>query len=64
MRLQIFDSQGRQVATIVDGEKTAGRYSATWSGRDATGTPVSAGIYYARLEADGISAARKIVVLR
>jgi len=64
VRLRIFDSQGRQVATLVDGEKPAGPHSATWSGRDAFGAPVSAGVYYARLEADGVSAARKIVVLK
>ncbi len=64
VRLLIFDARGRRVTTLVDRGQAAGFHSTTWSGRDENGVPVGAGIYFARLEADGRTAARKIVLLK
>ena len=52
------------VATLVDRQQSSGIHAATWSGRDDTGFPVSAGVYFARLEAADRTAVRKIVVVR
>ncbi|HMB68936.1 MAG TPA: FlgD immunoglobulin-like domain containing protein, partial [bacterium] len=49
VRLEIHDAGGRRVATVVDGRRPAGRHRATWDGRDSAGTPVAAGVYFARL---------------
>lgn len=62
--LAVFDIAGRRVRTLAEGEFDAGSYSATWDGRDFTGEAVSAGIYFYRLEGQGIDETRKLVVLR
>jgi hypothetical protein len=64
VRLSIYAAHGRRVATLVDLEQGAGFHSAVWSGRNDTGVPVGAGIYFARLEAAGGTQVRKVVLLR
>jgi hypothetical protein len=43
-RLEVFDAEGRAVATLVDAVLTPGTYSVTW---DASDQP--SGLYYYRL---------------
>ncbi|MDH7516054.1 MAG: FlgD immunoglobulin-like domain containing protein [Bacteroidota bacterium] len=67
--LEIVDALGRRVALLSDGlTRDAGRYEATWDGRDASG-PAPAGMYFARFRADigngeSIHAVRRIVLVR
>ncbi|MEZ4651530.1 MAG: FlgD immunoglobulin-like domain containing protein [Candidatus Eisenbacteria bacterium] len=51
--LEVFDVQGRRVATPLRAEVEAGEHSALWNGRDASGRPVADGRYYVRLRAHG-----------
>ena len=52
VRLTIADVQGRAVATMVDGNVSAGRHRASWNGRSG-GSPAAPGVYFVRLEAGG-----------
>jgi hypothetical protein len=47
--LKIFDVQGREVVTLFDGAKTAGRFLLNWNGRDQLSREIAAGIYFAVL---------------
>jgi len=58
--LSVFDASGRRVATLLQGELSAGPRTATWDGRDSYGRPVSAGLYFARLTTPQGSAERRI----
>lgn len=59
VRLAIFGVDGREVATVVEGNREAGSHAFRWNGRDASGARVPAGIYFARLEAGAnVSTAR------
>ncbi len=49
--LAVFDAAGRRIAGLTAGLRPAGRYSATWDGSDASGRPVSPGVYFVRLAA-------------
>jgi hypothetical protein len=49
--LGVFDVTGRRVATLVNGRLPAGEFSRAWSGRDASGKSVGAGVYFYRLRA-------------
>jgi hypothetical protein len=60
-RLALFDAAGRRVRTLVDGERPLGRTALRWDGRDESGSPVGAGLYWARLEAAGRVVTRKLV---
>jgi len=54
VRLVVYDAQGRSVRTLVNGAtQMPGSYSVTWDGRDGGGRPVSAGVYWYRLEGAG-----------
>ncbi len=57
--LKIFDLIGRDVATIVSEELSAGNHTKRW---DATGMP--SGVYFYRLEAGKFTETKKLVLLR
>jgi len=57
--LRVYDTAGREVATLVDGWKEAGSHKVTFHGMGLAG-----GIYFARLEAGEYRLARKMVVLK
>jgi serine protease len=57
--LKVFDLLGREVATLVDEQKSPGTYTVKW---DASG--MSSGVYLYRLQAGSFVETRKLVVLR
>jgi expansin (peptidoglycan-binding protein) len=59
VKLQICDVLGREIAVLVEGEQSAGRYRVQWN---AAGLP--GGVYFARLRAGNLSSTRKLVLLR
>ena len=63
--LEIYDSSGRLVRRILDGERRpAGRHSVDWRGTDARGGAVSSGVYFYRLEAGKQTTSKKMVLLK
>jgi len=62
--LSVFDIAGRRVQTLAEGTLEPGEYTVSWDGRDYTGEPVVAGIYFYRLEGEGIDETRKLVLMR
>jgi Zn-dependent metalloprotease len=62
--IQVFDVRGRLASNLVDEVKAPGLYVATWDGRDTHGSPVSPGVYFARMEAKDFRTAAKVVVTR
>ncbi|MDP6530152.1 MAG: FlgD immunoglobulin-like domain containing protein [Gemmatimonadota bacterium] len=65
VRLDILDPAGRRVRVLVESPSTGpGSHRVVWDGRDAHGRTVPAGVYLARLVADGIPTTRKLVLIR
>ncbi|MCD4689922.1 S8 family serine peptidase, partial [bacterium] len=64
VRLTVFDVAGRVVRHVVDGVIDAGPHDASWDGRDENGRPVASGVYFARFDADEVSASAKLVLVR
>lgn len=64
VELDIFDIQGRSVATLVRGNQAAGNHSIRWNGRDRFGIQVPAGIYIYRLKAGSLTASKQMIVLK
>ncbi len=63
--LAVLDAQGRSVARLSTGVHAAGTHQATWNGRDDSGAPVRAGVYFLRLESRGqIAASTRIALIR
>ena len=59
MTLKIYDLQGREVASLVDGWVPSGEHRYQW---DAGG--LASGVYYYHLEADGFVDTRKLVLMK
>jgi hypothetical protein len=51
VELGVYDVSGREVAVLAKGFMPAGEYTRKWAGRDASGRPVGAGVYFIRLKA-------------
>ena len=64
VRLQVFDSRGRLVRTLVDAEMTTGRHAVVWDGRDDGAQQVASGVYFYRFEGAGAAGMRKMVLLK
>jgi hypothetical protein len=59
----IFDVAGRQVASIASGRLPAGSYQRQWSGEMSDGRTASAGVYFARMKANGAETSLRTVFL-
>jgi hypothetical protein len=62
--LKIFNILGQRVVTLVNERQPVGNYVVSWDGTNGSGSEVSSGIYFIRMEAGDFSRARKIVLLR
>jgi pimeloyl-ACP methyl ester carboxylesterase len=64
VELGIFDVAGRQVRILRSGELDAGTHTATWDGRNASGTRVASGVYFARMRAGAGERTERLIVVR
>jgi hypothetical protein len=61
--LEIYDSRGRLVRTLLAGERVDRRVLA-WDGLDASGRFAPTGVYFARLSEGGLQRSAKFVLMR
>jgi hypothetical protein len=62
-RLDIFDTRGRRVRTLIDGTVSAGRTETAWNGTDEAGRSVATGVYHILLKTDaGVRRSRVTLV--
>jgi hypothetical protein len=62
--LALFDSSGRKIMTLLSSNMPAGGHALRWDGRGRSGNRLVTGAYVCRLEADGSTATRRVVVVR
>jgi DNA-binding beta-propeller fold protein YncE len=63
--LRVYDVSGRLVRDlVVDEALEEGRHEAVWLGRDDSGRPMASGTYFFRLETDGLTTTRPVVLLK
>jgi hypothetical protein len=62
--VRVFDANGRQVRTLLDGVLAAGSHPLVWDGCDRGGRRAEAGIYWVRARAEGRERSERIVVAR
>jgi hypothetical protein len=58
--LRVFDLTGRRVVTLADGQYPPGRHTVSWTG----GAGLLSGAYFYRLDAEGFSQTRKMLVVK
>jgi hypothetical protein len=64
VRLAVYDLRGRELVRLVDGPLDAGDHVVRWDGRDRAGAILPAGVYVARLGAEGTSDALKLTLTK
>ncbi len=64
VKIAVYDPLGRQVRLLSDQFEPAGGHEVVWDATDAEGRPVTAGIYFLRMQSAGFSSTRRLVLLR
>lgn len=62
VRLTIFNVLGQIVTVILDREQTAGYYEVNWDARSGNGVRLPSGLYFYRIDADGFTSTRSMVL--
>lgn len=63
-RLDIHDTAGRRVRTLVDGWRESGAHRTAWDGRDDAGRALPSGVYLCRLAAAGRVSSQRLVLAK
>ncbi len=64
IQIEIFDTAGRRIRTIVNASYDAGLHSTEWNGKSHSNVPVSSGIYFCRLKTDSQTQVIKMLLVR
>jgi photosystem II stability/assembly factor-like uncharacterized protein len=64
VRLQVYDLQGHAVAKLIDEQRLTGLHEVGWDGTNSKGARCASGLYFYRLEVDGIAQVGKAVLLQ
>ncbi|MCB2230573.1 T9SS type A sorting domain-containing protein [bacterium] len=64
VRIDVFNVLGQKVITLIDGQVAAGEHTVTWNAVDQSGSQVSSGVYFYRLQTADFSDTRKMMLLR
>lgn len=62
--LEIYNVSGQRVRSLGGRAYDAGVHAVTWDGRDDTGTPVSSGVYFYRIQANEYSESKRMTLIR
>lgn len=63
-RLVVYDISGRRVRELMDGRSVRGQQIISWDLRDVSGSPVSTGMYFARLTGIGRAQVVRVPIVR
>ncbi|MFH1844108.1 MAG: M6 family metalloprotease domain-containing protein [bacterium] len=62
--LGVYDQRGRLVRSLVNGLSESGWLEEVWDGRDDSGERMASGLYFARLEVDGLVQIQKMAMVK
>jgi uncharacterized protein DUF3160/flagellar hook capping protein FlgD len=64
LTLSIYDVNGKRVKTIVEQDVPSGSYCARWNADDASGNPVPAGVYLAKLQGNSSVKVQRVIITK
>ncbi len=64
LKLKIYDMQGQEIRTLVNGFVNQGTYEINWDGKNNAGVSVPSGIYLYRLESRDFVSTKKMTLLK
>lgn len=59
VKLTVYNTLGQEVTRLINASQTAGAYTVTWDAKD-----VASGLYYYRLEVDGVAEIGKMLLMK
>jgi len=62
--LSVYNVAGQLVKTLINGNMRAGYHQIRWDGRDASDRDVSSGVYFYKLDTNGFSETRKMLLVK
>ncbi len=62
--LRIFDARGGLVRTLVAGDLDSGPHVVAWDGAGDDGRPAGSGVYFCRVQADGLGETAKLMLVK
>ena len=62
--VNVFDARGSRVRILFQGERDAGAFRVEWDGRADNGATVGSGVYFARIEHNGATRSKKMLLLK
>jgi hypothetical protein len=64
VKLEIYNTLGQKVVTIVNELKSKGRHVVTWDGKDKIDRPVSSGLYFYRIKMDDFVQTKRMLLVK
>ncbi len=61
---RVFDSNGKPMATLFEGQEPAGSFTFTWNGKTAAGAAAPSGTYFVAVTGPKLKSKSKIVLIR
>jgi len=63
VQLEVFNSLGQKVKTLISREMPAGKHTVIWDARNDAGNPLGSGVYFYQISAGGFVQTRKMILL-
>ncbi len=63
VEIDVYDLQGRLVATVFEGPRQSGSHNELWQATDDNGNGLAGGIYFCRLTTAGYTQSKKIILI-
>ena len=64
VQIKIYDVLGKEIRTLINEEKNAGKHNIYWNATDDYGRRVSSGVYFYSISADNFSQTKKMVLMK
>jgi hypothetical protein len=62
--LDVFNLKGQLIKRLINNQMTTGKHNVIWDGKDNNGKICSSGVYYYRIESNGITETKKMVLMK
>jgi len=64
VKLQIYNTTGKLINTLINEKKAGGQYNVKWNGKNNSGNIVSSGIYVYKMETKSFSLSKKMAFIK
>jgi len=64
VRIDIYNVMGQKVAAVVDAHYQPGFHAVNWGGMTTSGSALSSGMYFYRIQADKFTAVKKLILVK